>query len=83
MDREHDRDGVHDTDVLVVFCEVDELDSLLGSSDGVLFSTPHYEGYRGMLVRLDDIDESDLRGFLEDRYRIMAPAALVRLLDSD
>jgi hypothetical protein len=38
--RECDRNGVHDTDVLVVFCDLDEKEALIDSSSGVLFKAP-------------------------------------------
>ncbi len=81
--REHDRDGVHDSEVLVVFCDVDEKPHLIDASDGVLFSTPHYEGHGAMLIRLADVDHADLRDWLDDSYRLKAPATLVRRLDAE
>lgn len=81
--REHDRDGVHDSKVLVVFCDVDEKPHLIDARPGVLFSTPHYDGYGAMLVRLADVDPRDLRDLLEDSYRIKAPTILVRRLDAE
>ncbi|MGE3621334.1 MAG: MmcQ/YjbR family DNA-binding protein [Acidimicrobiia bacterium] len=82
-EREHDRDDVHDTEVLVVHCDPDEKPSLVASSGGVLFSTPHYEGYGAMLVRLADVDLDDLAGYLEDSYRLKAPVTILRRLDGD
>lgn len=80
-EREHRRDDVHDTEVLVVMCDVDEKRALIESSAGVLFSTPHYDGQGGMLVRLADVELDDLADYLEDSYRLKAPATLVRRLD--
>ena len=80
-DREHDRDDVHDTEVLVVYVELDEKQALIESSGGVLFSTPHYDGYGAMLIRLRDVDLDDLAGYLEDSYRLKAPATLLKKLD--
>lgn len=82
-EREHNRDDVHDTEVLVVFCDVDEKPALLSSFPDVLFSTPHYEGYGAMLVRLDRAIETDLVDWLEDAYRLKSPATLRRQLDAD
>jgi hypothetical protein len=79
--REHDRDGVHDTEVLVVFCELEAKDALLEAHVDVLFSTPHYEGHGAMLIRLAAVDLDDLADWLEDSYRLRAPAALVGRLD--
>lgn len=79
--REHARDGVHDTEVLVVFCDLEEKPALIESSGGVLFSTPHYDGYGAMLVRLGDVGLDDLADVLEDSYRLKAPASLREMLD--
>lgn len=81
-EREHDRDGVHDTEVLVVFCDLEEKPALIESFGGVVFETPHYEGYGAMLIRLADVDRDDLIGFLEDSYRLKATARLVREFDA-
>lgn len=80
-EREHDRDRVHDTEVLVVFCDVDEKRALLDEYPQTLFTTPHYEGYGAMLIRLVDVDRDDLADWLEESYRLKAPATLVRRLD--
>ena len=79
-EREHARDDVHDTDVLVVMCDVDEKEALLATFPDVLFSTPHYDGYGAMLVRLADATEPDLADWLEDAYRLEAPTTLRRQL---
>ena len=80
--REYNRDGVHDTEVLVVFCEQEVKNVLLESHPDVLFSTPHYEGYGAMLIRLADVELDDLAEWLEDSYRRRAPATLIRQLDA-
>lgn len=74
---------MHDTEVLVVFCDLEEKPALIESSGGVLFTTPHYDGYGAMLVRLADVDLDDLADVLEDSYRLKAPASLRTLLDGD
>jgi hypothetical protein len=69
---EHARDGVHGTEVLVVFCDMDEKELLIERSDA-LFTTPHYDGYAALCVRLADVDEGLLAELLEDSYRAKAP----------
>jgi hypothetical protein len=75
-DREYDRDEVHDTEVLVVFCELDEKPFLIESGGGALFTTPHYDGHGAVLVRLVDVDRDDLAGYLEESYLLKAPPSL-------
>jgi hypothetical protein len=80
-EREHNRDGVHDTEVLVVFCDREEKPALIAASGGVLFSTPHYDGYGAMLIRMVDVSLDELGDHLEESYRIKAPASLRKQLD--
>ena len=81
-DREHDRDKIGGTEVLVVYCDVDEKDALIESAGGVLFSTPHYDGYGAMLIKLSDVQPDDLADYLEDSYRLKAPKTLLQQLDA-
>ena len=80
-EREHTRDDVHHTEVLVVRTEAEAKSMLIGAHDGVLFSTPHYEGYGAILIRLADVEPALLADMLEESYRLAAPASLVRDLD--
>lgn len=80
-DTEHERDGVHDSEVLVVFCDIEEKDALIDTSGGALFTTAHYDGYGAVLVRLADIDLNLLAELLEDSYRGRAPKRLIRQLE--
>ncbi len=75
-EREYDRYGVHDTEVLVVFCELDAKPFLIDMSDGSLFTTPHYDGSGAVLVRLNDVDRDELTDYLEGSYLIKAPLSL-------
>ncbi len=79
--REHDRDDVHDSEVLVVFCEVEEKQTLLESSGGAFFETPHYEGYGAHLVHLATVTEDALADALEHSYRLKAPKKILKQLD--
>ena len=81
-DREHDRDDVHDTEVLVVFCEAEEKEALLDAHDGVFFETPHYVGHGAHLIRLADVDDDTLADALEHSYRLKAPPSVLRQLDA-
>ena len=83
-DREYKRDGIDktaDTEVLVVMCDVDEKQALIDAADGVLFSTPHYEGHGGMLIRLADVNESSLQDYLLDSWYTKATPKLIAELE--
>jgi hypothetical protein len=80
-DREYARDGVADTEVLVLFCELEEKEMLFESTTGVCFETPHYHGHGAYLVRMADVDLDELRDLLEDSYRLKAPATALKELD--
>lgn len=81
-EREHLRDDVHDSAVVVVFCDLEEKDILIETAGGALFTTPHYHGYGAVLVRLADVDVQLLGDLLEDSYRSRAPKRLIRQLEA-
>ena len=80
-EREYDRYGVHDTEVLVVFCELDEKPFLIETSGGSLFTTPHYDGHGAVLIRLEEIERDELADYLEGSYLLKAPPSLRSGLD--
>jgi hypothetical protein len=77
-EREYQRYEVFDTEVLVVFCDVDEKPLLIEMSEGALFTTPHYDGHGAVLIRLRDIAPDDLAAYLEESYLLKAPPSLRR-----
>jgi hypothetical protein len=77
-EREYTRYAIHDTEVRVVFCDLDEKPILIEMSDGSLFTTPHYDGHGAVLIRLEDIDGDELAGHLEESYLLKAPPSLRR-----
>jgi hypothetical protein len=79
-EREYQRYGVSDTEVLVVFCDVDEKPLLIDMSDGTLFTTPHYDGHGAVLIRLRDVAPDDLAAYLEESYLLKAPPSVRRSL---
>ena len=81
-EREHRRDQVFDTEVLVLFCDLEMKVVLLENHPDVLFTVPHYDGYGSVLVRLADVDLDDLAEWLEESYRTKAPDTLLRRLDA-
>jgi hypothetical protein len=79
-EREHARYDIDDSEVLVVFCELEWKQALLDAGDGALFTTAHYDGHGSVLVRLADVDPDDLFGYLEASYLLKAPRSLRRRL---
>ena len=82
-DSDFDRNDVHHTEVLVVFCDLDEKPHLLAMDRKALFSTPHYDGHGAVLVRLNRVERSTLAGYLEESYLLKAPPSLRRALGED
>ena len=82
-EREYNRDSVLDTEVLVVFCELDMKQVLLDNHPDALFTVPHYDGYGAVLVRMADVGLDDLADWIEDSYRLKAPPTLIRQLDGE
>jgi hypothetical protein len=56
--------------------ERDEKQLILDADPDVYFSSPHYEGWPGVQVRLERIDPEELRERLEDAWLIQAPKRL-------
>lgn len=72
--RSRERDG----DTLAIRVDRDEKPLMLEARPDLYFETPHYTGYPAVLVRLDAIDEAELRERLEDAWLIQAPMSLAR-----
>lgn len=63
-------------DVLAVRCPASEKESLLASDPEKFFTTDHYRGFPAILVRLDKVDDRELRELLTDAWRARAPKRL-------
>jgi hypothetical protein len=50
----------------------EERDLLLAARPDAYFTTPHYDGWEAVLVRLAAVDEDELAGRLEDSYAFVA-----------
>ncbi|MEA2685423.1 MAG: hypothetical protein QOE93_618 [Actinomycetota bacterium] len=70
-------------EALAVWVEsVEEKDELIRSDPEKFFTTPHYEGYAMVLVRLDVVDVDEATELVTDSWRLRAPKALVRAWDA-
>jgi hypothetical protein len=80
---EANRPRIARTDVIAIRVANDlEKQSLLGMDSEKFFTTPHYNGYPAVLVRLPEVDVDLLRELLTDAWRSRAPRRLVAELDS-
>jgi len=70
-------------DALVVrVVDVGDQEALLQGNPDVFFTTPHYDGYPYVLVRLEAIDLQELTELIEDAWRIQAPKRVVKAFDA-
>lgn len=67
-----DRDGGG----LGIRVDRDEKQLILDSNPEVCFTSPHYDGWPGVQIRLEAIDREELRERLEDAWLIQAPKRL-------
>jgi len=64
---------------------VDSLDAkeiLLEHEPELFFTTPHYDGYAMLLVRLDRLDPTRARALIEDSYRLRIATTTTKLAKS-
>ena len=72
-----------DPDALVVrVLDLADREALRRGEPDVFFTTPHYDGYPYVLVRLEAIGRDQLGELIEDAWRIRAPKRLVSEFDS-
>ena len=53
-------------------------EALLANDPGVFFTTPHFDGYAIVLVRLDEISAEDLDEVIVEAWLARAPQRLVK-----
>jgi hypothetical protein len=67
-----------DPDALVVrVIDMADREALLLGRPDVFFTTPHYDDYPIVLVRMDAVDEVQLAELVEDAWRLQAPKKLL------
>jgi hypothetical protein len=62
--------------------DLGEREALLQGQPHAFFSTPHYDGYPYVLVRLEAVDPVELAELIEEAWRIRAPKRLVASYDA-
>jgi len=51
-------------------------EALIADDPGVYFTTPHFDGYSAVLVRLDQIQEAELQELITEAWLTSAPKRL-------
>jgi hypothetical protein len=64
---------------LVVFvADLGEKEALLASDEETFFTTPHYDGYPTVLVRLEEVDVDELTELITDSWLNKAPKRVLK-----
>ncbi|HUR85768.1 MAG TPA: MmcQ/YjbR family DNA-binding protein [Solirubrobacteraceae bacterium] len=71
-------------DALVLrVADMGEREALLQGQPEVFFSTPHYDGWPYVLVRLAQVDPVELAELLEEAWRVFAAKRVVKAWDDE
>lgn len=62
--------------------DLGETQALLQGDPETFFSTPHYDGYPAVLIRLERVDAEELAELIEDAWRLQAPKRLVAAFEN-
>jgi hypothetical protein len=66
-------------EALVVWVEsLDDKEMMIASEPRVFFTTPHYDGYPMVLVRLEAIDVKRAKELITESWRLRAPKSLLK-----
>jgi hypothetical protein len=72
-----------DPDALVLrVVDMGEREALLQGQPEAFFSTPHYDRYPYVLVRLEAVDPTELAELVEEAWRVRAPKRLQAEFDA-
>jgi hypothetical protein len=72
-----------DPDALVLrVTDPGEREALLQGQPDAFFTTPHYDGYPAVLVRLETVYAGELAELLEEAWRLRAPKRVIAAYDA-
>jgi hypothetical protein len=63
--------------------DLEDKEALLRSDPDVFFTTPHYDGYPYVLVRLAVAEPETLAELIEDAWRLSAPKRVIAAYDAE
>ena len=62
---------------------LNEKEALLAAEPSKLTTTPHYDGYRMVLVVLSEVTKTELRELVTESWRLRAPKKVVAVFDAE
>jgi hypothetical protein len=66
-------------EALVVWVEsLDDKEMMLATEPRIFFTTPHYDGYPMVLVRLEAVDVKRAKELITESWRLRAPKSLLK-----
>jgi hypothetical protein len=72
-----------DGETLVIrVVDLEDKEALLRADPDVFYTTPHYDGYAYVLVRLAAADPQQLEELVEDAWRLSAPKRVLAAYDA-
>jgi len=63
--------------------DIGEREALLQGQPDVFFTTPHYDGYPYVLVRLEAVDVVELGELIEEAWRVFAAKRVVNAWEAE
>jgi hypothetical protein len=63
--------------------DLGEREALLQGQPDAFFTTPHYEGYPYVLVRLEAVDAAELAELIEEAWRVFAAKRVVAAWEAE
>jgi hypothetical protein len=63
--------------------DMGEREALLQGDPEFFFSTPHYDGYPYVLIRIEKVDPVELAELIEDAWRIRAPKKAIAAYEAE
>ena len=71
-------------DALVIrVLDLEDKEALLRGDPAVFFTTPHYDGWPYVLVRLEAVDPVELEELIEEAWRVFAAKRVVKAWDAE
>jgi len=71
-----------ETSISLYVSDLDEKEALLASDTKKFFTTPHYDGYRMICVRIAKVGVKELRELITDAWRLRAPKRAIAEFDA-